>query len=696
MKYKHLLSPMNIGTITIKNRTVMTATEMGMGQPDGTPTERLISYYEERAKGGTGLIFPGICRVNDKFATTTFSQLAMSHDSQIEPMREFAMRIHKHGAKLGIQLHHPGRQGYCSTVNVLPALLPVAKKIPAAITAVYKMAPHLMKLEEKGICLCVEAPSACERSYHVPSRILPMSNRQVKSVIQDFIDAAVRCQKAGVDVVELHSAHGYLLQQFLSPNTNHRKDEYGGSFDNRMRFITEIIQGIREKCGSDYPLIVRLSVDEMYEQIGKPGKGYTLEEGKRIAKRLEELGVDAINVTSACYDTYNYWLEPTTFEPGWRSYLAKEIKSVVKIPVIAASFIRSPEQAEALLAEDNQDFIGSGRNFICDPEWIKKTEEDRTDEIKRCIGCLHCIRSMTYNCGYNLIDGKSGECAVNPEVGYEWKNFIGERDGNDRRVVIIGAGVSGLKAAELLAMRGFKVDVIEKEDEAGGQINLASSCTKRDKLFWCITDLLTNVRKLGVNIMFNTEASVDIIKKMEPYAVIIATGGTAVVPRAIKGIELPIVCTSTDIITGKKEITGKNTIVIGSGMTGLETAELLGEKGNKVDVIEMAPEIAPGAWFQLVDDELMRLEEYNVSFHTGKRLMKVTPDSIIVEDVKSSHMTEFPADCVVLAMGVRPANQLYNELYKNTKNVYIIGDASSSGTIANATRSAFDIANAIH
>ena len=262
----------------------MTAAEFSMGQANGKPTEKLMDYYEERAKGGVGLIIPGICRVNDMYATSSFTQLAMSHDYHIEPMREFVGRIHRHGAKLGIQLHHPGRQGYASSVNSLPMILPLVEKKPEIMEMLYKATPTMMALEEKGICQPVAAPSVCERSYHVPSPMRAMTKFEVKRTIQDFIDAAVRCKKAGVDLVELHAAHGYLIQQFLSPNTNHRKDEYGGSFDNRLRFISEIITGIKAACGKDYPLMVRLSADEMYDRIGKPGKGYDLEEGKRIAE----------------------------------------------------------------------------------------------------------------------------------------------------------------------------------------------------------------------------------------------------------------------------------------------------------------------------------------------------------------------------------------------------------------------------
>lgn len=692
MSYEKLLSPMNIGTLTIKNRTVMTAAEMSMGQPDGTPTERLMSYYEARAKGGVGLIIPGICRVNDMYATSSFTQLAMSHDYHIEPMRVFAERIHKHGTKLGIQLHHPGRQGYCSTVNTLPMLLPITQKVPSLWGAMFKATPALMAMEEKGICQPVAAPSVCERSYHVPSPMRAMTNREVKKTIQDYVDAAVRCQKAGVDLVELHAAHGYLIQQFLSPNTNLRKDEYGGSFENRMRFLAEIIQGIREKCGPDYPLMVRLSVDEMYDRIGQPGKGYGLEEGKHIAKRLEELGVDAINVSSACYDTYNYWLEPTSFEPGWRAYLAKEIKSVVKIPVVAANFMRSPDQAERQLEEGYQDFIGSARSFICDPNWVKKVEDGHPEEVRRCIGCLHCIESFTENAGSNLAAGKPGECALNPTVGYERESAAIPQNGSGRPVVVVGAGPAGLKAAEVMAQRGFAVTVLEKADRPGGQVNIASACIKKDKLYWCIEDLMTSVKKLGVDIRLGTEATAESILAMNPYAVIIATGGVPVVPKSIRGSELPNVCTAPDIILKRTKLKGKNVVVVGSGMTGLETTEVLNEGGNHVTVVEMADEIAPGTWFQLVDDEMSRISQHDTKFLTGKRLMKILPDRVVLEDTKTCRMTAIPADNVVLSMGVRPVNALYAQLSGKLEHLYAVGDAGTSGTIANAVHSAYSTA----
>ena len=688
MSYENLLSPIKIGSMTLKNRTIMTAAEVSLGQYDGKPTEKLMDYYEERAKGGVGLIIPGVTRVNDDWAASTYTQLAMSRDYHIEPMREFAARIHKHGAKLGIQLHHPGRQGYSASIHSLPMVIPVVNAFPSVLNAIFKATPVLNTLEKKALLWPVQAPSKTELANHGAMRIKEMSKREVRRLINDFIEAAVRCQKAGVDIVELHGGHGYIIQQFMSPNTNQRTDEYGGSFDNRMRFVSEIITGIRERCGRDYPLMVRLTADEMYDRIGSPGKGYTLETGKKIAKRLEELGVDAINVTSACYDAYNYWLEPTSFEPGWRKYLAKEIKSVVSIPVAAANVIRTPAQAEQQIAEGYQDIMASARTFICDPHWVRKAEEGRENEIRRCIGCLNCIRSFMTNAWV----GKPCECALNMSMGREREYNGMPRDGGGRKIVVVGAGPAGLTAAQTLARRGFDVTVLEKSEDPGGQVITAAACHLKDKLMWSIEDLMTLARKDGVEVKLGTEATADAIAETEPYAVIVAAGGTPLRPRTIPGIDSDSVVLAPEIISGEKKLCNKRVVVVGSGITGLEVSEFLNEEGCEVTVIEMAREIAPGAWFQLVDDEMERLKPYGTRFMTGTKLVGIAEGRVFVEDTETGKRRELYADNVVLSLGVRPVNGLVKELEDRGIKVIAVGDAKKSGTIADATHSAFDAA----
>ena len=685
--YELLLSPMKIGSMTVKNRTVMTAAEFSLGQTDGKPTERLMDYYEERARGGVGMIIPGICRVNDMGGASTFTQLAMSHDYHIAPMHEFAERLHRHGAKLCIQLHHPGRQGMASAINSLPLVIPIADRFPGVMDQVFKCTPLLLGMEAKGVCFSVQAPSKVELAKHGATRMHAMSKREIRSLIGDFIEAAFRCQKAGVDCVELHAGHGYIIQQFLSPHTNRRTDEYGGSFEGRMRFITEIIEGIRTRCGRDYPLTVRLTADEMYAKIGREGVGYDLETGKRIARRLEELGVDAINVTSACYDAYNYWLEPTSFEPGWRKYLAREIKSVVSIPVIAANVIRTPEQAERQLEEGDQDFVASARAFICDPHWVEKAASGHPEDIRRCIGCLNCIRSFMTNAGV----GKPGECALNMSVARERSYFNMPRDGEGRKILVIGAGPAGLTAAQTLAMRGFDVEVFEKADRPGGQVITASECLLKDKLYWCIEDLMTAAQKAGAVIRLGAELSAQEIAERDPWGVVVATGGEALRPRSIEGIDGANVFTAPQII--HREIVPENqrVVVAGSGMTGLETAEILCRSGNHVTVIEMADEIAPGNWFQLTDDEMERLGKTDTVFLTGTKLLAVDEKGVTVQDTKSGAKRRIEADCLVLSLGVKPAGNLARELdLRSVRRIWRVGDAVRSGTIADACHSAYD------
>ena len=690
--YDLLLSPMKIGSMTVKNRTVMTAAEFSLGQTNGKPTETLMDYYEERAKGGVGMIIPGICRVNDMGGASTFTQLAMSHDYHIAPMHEFAERLHRHGAKLCIQLHHPGRQGMASAINSLPLVIPVADRFPGVMDQVFKCTPLLLGMEAKGVCFSVQAPSKVELAKHGATRMHAMSKKEIHDLIDDFIAAAVRCQKAGVDCVELHAGHGYIIQQFLSPHTNRRTDEYGGSFDNRMRFITEIIRGIRAQCGRDYPLTVRLTADEMYDRIGRPGVGYDLETGKKIAQRLEELTVDAINVTSACYDAYNYWLEPTSFVPGWRKYLAREIKSVVSIPIIAANVIRTPEQAEQQLREGDQDFVASARTFICDPHWVEKAASGHPEDIRRCIGCLNCIRSFMTNAGV----GKPGECALNMSVAHEKEYFSMPRDGDGRKILVIGAGPAGLTAAQTLAMRGFNVSVYEKAEKPGGQVITAAACHLKDKLYWCIEDLMTAAQKAGAQIFLGTELSAKEIADMDPWGVVVATGGEPLRPRSIEGINGDNVFTAPQIIHREKVLNGKRVVVAGSGLTGLETAEILCQTGNAVTIIEMAQELAPGAWFQLVDDELERLNRTDTRFEIGTKLLAVDGTGVTVENVKTGEQRRIDADCLVLSLGVRPAGDLARQLdMLSVRRIWRVGDAAKSGTIADACHSAFDTVMAI-
>lgn len=685
MSYDMLFSPMKIGNVEIKNRIVMAPMCMGFGQYNGCATETMMNYYEERAKGGVGLIFTEITRINDITGASSFGQLGMSHDYQIPALREMADRIHKHNCKIMVELHHPGRQNLGLMIGTVPICNVGSKLMGNLYTKILTQAviPQGKKLQDKHIVPRTVAPSKCERSKMSDSVNRELSVKEIKRIICQFVEGAVRVKKAGCDGVELHAAHGYLIQQFLSPNTNKRTDQYGGSLENRMRFLLEIIDGIRSNCGKDFPIVVRLTVDEMYSEIGQNGKGYNLEEGIKMAKILNDKGIDAIDVSSAAYDTFNYWLEPTTFTPGWRKYLASEVKKVVDIPVIAANLIRSPKQAEMQLEEGTQDFISLGRPLIADPHWPNKVKSGDEKLIKRCVCCLYCFESMMKG-AYKYTHGN---CSVNPFVGRE--NVSLKQNGNGRKVLIIGAGCAGLTAAELLSKRGFDVTVLEKESKQGGQLNLASKPPHKEKINWVCEDLLSNAINSGAKVLFNTKADKDIIASYSPEIVITATGGNAIHPKSFNGDN---VVTVTQVLNGDIDISNKKVAVIGSGMTGLETSELLVSKGNKVTVVEMADKIAPGAWFQQLDDALPVLEKAGTEFLTSHKLLSVSSSGIELENLKEEKAVAIKVDFVVLSLGVRSDNSLYNEI-KNSDSyrVYNIGDSNKIGRIANATESAYQL-----
>ena len=703
MKYPNLFSPLNIGAVSIKNRVVMTAMCVGLAQHDGAVSEELAAYYEERAAGGTGLIITECTRVNETDAVSHSSMLSMSHDRYIAPMHDAVERVHAHGAKLFVQLFHPGRQN----VVVFPTLWKfnerMARIFPPYWNLYFKATANFdesamddpkmvkrMKKYMKSLLAPSAVPCGLGDNPIRNQNTVPMTRDQIKTLIGQFVSAAGRVKKAGADGVELHAAHGYLLQQFLSPYTNRREDEYGGSLENRMRLLREIIEGIRRECGPDFPISVRLSVEEFYDKIGYPGQGSTLEQGVEMAKMLEGCGIDVLNVSSGNYDTAQTSCEPASFAPGWRKYLAKAVKDEVKIPVIAANVIRTPEQAEEQLAEGTQDFIAMGRPHLADPEWTKKAMEGRSEDILRCICCMRCMESFQEN----IMNGKPIECAVNPRACRESKiPPAAVKDGRKRSVVVVGAGPAGLTAARELAERDFEVTLLEQGGKPGGQLRLAAAPPLKEKIGWLIENLTHQAVSQGVTIHYNTKATKERIDSYHPYAVFLATGGEAAAPR-IPGSDLDTVTTVTPILTGERKYTGKEIAVIGSGMTGLETAELLVEQGNIVTIIEMADKIAPGAYPVNSSDVIERLKKGGGRFLPGRRMERIG-DGMLYLSRKDGVLEEIQTDATVLAIGVRSSNALEKECAGHFERLYSLGDAVKPGRIGNATRDAFERARGL-
>ncbi|MDR1806229.1 MAG: NAD(P)/FAD-dependent oxidoreductase [Clostridium sp.] len=681
-----LFSPGHIGSCELKNRIVMAPMVMGTGTPEGTPGEQLSAYYEARAKGGAGLIITECVRVDNHTGVLCAGQLALSRDAHIAPMAKLVERIHRHGAKLFCQLHHPGRQNYSILVGTMRLSLLCGRVFPPYWKLFFKLAQMMPLIEKTGLLPPVAAPSAVPCEY-LNQKTRALSVKEIHKLVARFGDAALRAKKAGADGVELHGAHGYLIQQFLSPHTNRRQDEYGGSLENRLRFLRELIEDVRKKCGADFPIIVRLGVDEFYREQGKE-QGLTLDEGVKIAQAVEAMGADAIDVSSATYETMNYWLEPTTFECGWRKNLAAAVKAAVKIPVLAANVIRSPEQAEEQLQAGIQDFACFGRPMLSDPEFPNKWQSGHKEDVTRCISCLYCFESMLDG----AFRGEAGKCALNPVCGREFAQKELPSGGGEK-IAVIGAGVAGLTAARVLAERGFTVTVFESDEDAGGQVKLAAVPPHKEKILWCVEDLLTKCRKLGVELRFGVDSETlkKALEELKPKAAFLATGACELFPKITVADGSKVYFVS-DVLGGSVNLSGKRVAVVGSGLTGLETAEYLCGQGCFVSVIEMADKLAPGAYHQHVEDVLPKLQKAGVSFLLNEQLTVVYPDGVKLKNTVSDELRSIPADAVVLSVGVRP-NPGPQSLLEDLGIEFVpVGDAAKIGRIAHAVHSAYNAA----
>ena len=668
-----LARPIDVLGRTLSNRWAILPMEGWDCEDDGRPSELTARRWLRFASSGAKLLYgteaAAVCHEG-----RSNPQQLLCADHTADALKEICVQMRqthrdRFGAQeelcIGLQLTHSGR---------------------------YSHPNDRFRLESKT----AYAHPLLDRKFgSSPANVL--SAAEVLDLIPRFVHAAEIAQKAGFDFVDVKMAHGYLLHEFLTAHD--RPGPFGGSFENRTRLYREIVEGIRKACGN-YPIIVRLSVDECYDRIGQQ-KGYGLETGVAYAKAIEAMGVDAIDVSSAAYDTFNYWLEPTSFPCGWRKHMAAAVKAAVKIPVLAADVIRTPDFAEGLLAEGVQDFVSLGRPQIADPHWAEKAACGKEDTIKRCISCLYCIESMQEN----AFTGGHGHCSVNPTVGREREYYTEglPQNGGGRTVVVVGAGCAGLTAAEILAERGFRVVVIEKEEKAGGQLNLAAMPPHKEKIGWCCRDLLTAAEAKGAEVVFGKEATPEAIAAYNPYADIVATGATAVRPRSIPGADGLNVCTTTEILTGAVKPRGKRVALIGSGMTGLETAELIAQD-NELTVVEMADAVAPTTWFQHRDDCIPKLEEAGTRFLLNHKLLSIDSEGIEVVETAGAKQKfravgtprKLPFDLIVLSLGARSERSLAEALEGQYERLYVIGDAAKVGRIADATAAGYRVATELN
>lgn len=650
--FNKLFEPGKIGKVSIKNRLVMSPMGCGLANLDGTPSEDMIAFYEARAIGGAGLIIPEITRVNDVHGAGLMRQLSVTKDRHIEPLSKLAEAVHKHGSKIFIQLHHPGRETVSALLGGQPVVAP--------------------------------SPIPCK---YLKQETRELKTEEVKELISQFIDGAVRVQKAGCDGVELHAAHGYLLQQFLSPYTNKREDEYGGSFENRLRMIQEIIVGIRKACGPDFPIGVRLSVEEFLEKTGVTEEYIHIQDGIKIAMALEEIGIDFIDVSCGLYETGITSVEPISFPQGWRRDMIMAVKNHVNIPVIGVSAIKEPTVAEKFLEDGVEDFVSMGRTWLADENWGKKVQEGREKEIRRCVSCLRCFESLNQ---YNAA-GLPPECSLNPRLAKERRYGDLIHDTKGHTAVVVGGGPAGMCAAQTLASRGVKVTLIDRQGELGGTVNLAKKPPLKERMQWIAEYYQNEFERLGVEVKLNTEATADMIMSYKPDAVIVATGSTSIIPNKIPGVHGNAVYTVEDVLTGEAVLQGKKVAVIGAGLTGLETAEYLCTNENQVVVIDMQEKVAPNANHTNVADVCGRLAKSDVQYMLGYALKEIHEDCVILEKPEEHMEEKVSVDAVVLSLGYRPDQSLVSELEAKGVVVKLIGSAIQDGAIAPAVRTGYEV-----
>lgn len=664
--YEKLLSEGRINGCTIRNRVILSPMDDCLGQSSGEVTQRGIEYYANKAKGGCGLVIVGyVGFIGPEMGGVAMSgQTFLMNYDQRHAMSILAERVHEYGGKVFVQLNHPGRK---TNRDFNQGHEPVSSSA---------MTPDL---EKRGFVPCHE-----------------LTVDEIQQIETACADAALHAFRAGVDGVEIHCAHYYLFNQFLSPSRNARTDEYGGSMENRCRIIVETIEKIRERVPDNYPITIRV---HLLDGEGMDGDN-SLEDMLEITQYLEKKGVDAFH--------FSIGTEQRTGTPemksGWRNEYYKKFKEVLSVPIYGPNEVKTPEEAEANLEAGAYDFVVMGRQLSADPEWVNKAMEGRSEDIRPCLSCNWCVNRVT-------ADQAQIRCAVNPLLGREVDNLMPLKDG-EGTVCVIGAGPAGVQAAMTLSKRGFKVKLYDELDKVGGTLNYANKPPHKDRIenlrHWFE---LQAEKDENIEVHLNTkvdEKMLDELEAMNPYAVILACGGTPIAPGRLPGIEKALVW--KDVLSGSADIRNQNVAVIGGGMTGLETAQYLVERGNKVTIIEMLPLVGNGIYFYNVRNDLRHLKEKGTVIKVNTQMLEVKDDAVVVKPTKvkytgtslagikniagvadaeskdeSTEPYEIPVDRTVVALGVRPQTELLAELKRRFKKVVNIGDCNKQGNIGNAT-----------
>lgn len=674
-RIQKLFEPGRIGTLEIKNRVVMPAMGLNFCN-DNTMNERWINYYEERARGGVGLIIvsSGLDYAGQKgYELLPFSDKmgyipSLGDDRYLPGWCRLVEALHRHGAKLGAQIVHIGKYAHSS---VLGGEQPIS---PSPIKA---------------------NMTVCGLPGELPRE---MTQDDIRTAIQNIANTVKRAQTAGLDTIEYNVCSGYLMREFLSPTTNQRTDGYGGSLENRMRFLLEVIQCTRDKVGPDFPLTIRLSADEFL-----PG-GNTLKETRIVAQELERAGISAISVVGGGHET-SIPLSPMSVPRGAFVYLAQSIKEVVNIPVMASARINDPTLAEEILEDGRADFVAIGRALMADPEFVRKAQEGRLDEIRPCIAC-------NQGCFDIVFEWKPVFCLMNAQAGWEGEREIRPAE-KKKRILVVGGGPGGLEAARVLATRGHTVSLYEKGDQLGGQINLSSIPPGREE-FANVTRYFTRqLSRLGVEVHLGQEVTPERVDEEEPDAVVVATGVDPLVPD-IPGIRGENVVGAWEVLAGEASV-GRRVIVLGGGSVGCETAIYLARKGaiddqtavflatvgacdkdtalalttkgKEVTIVEALPRIGRdfgkgNRWVFM-----QAIAALGIKSLTGVEVQEITPQGMQIKKGEEQQFLE--ADTIVLAVGVRPNNRLYEQIKGRAGEVHLIGDAKTPRKTLDAIHEGF-------